>query len=67
MFSELVFIKEIAIGTAVAVLVDATLVRAFLFPALLGILGPRAWWAPRWLGGGSRPERERQPDEALRG
>lgn len=66
-FSELVFIKEIAIGTAVAVLVDATLVRAFLFPALLGILGPRAWWAPRWLGGGSRPERERQPDEALRG
>jgi uncharacterized membrane protein YdfJ with MMPL/SSD domain len=51
-FSDLVFIKEIAIGTALAVLVDATLVRALLFPALLGLLGARAWWAPRWLGGG---------------
>jgi uncharacterized membrane protein YdfJ with MMPL/SSD domain len=51
-FSDLVFIKEIAIGTALAVLVDATIVRAFLFPALLCLLGQRAWWAPRWLGGG---------------
>ena len=52
-FSELVFIKEIAIGTALAVLVDATLVRAFLLPALLGLLGSRAWWAPAWMGGGT--------------
>jgi uncharacterized membrane protein YdfJ with MMPL/SSD domain len=54
-FSELVFIKEIAVGTAVAVLVDATFVRALLLPALLGLLGERAWWAPRWLGGGADP------------
>jgi RND superfamily putative drug exporter len=33
----------------VAVLVDATIVRAFLFPAILGLLGERAWWSPRWL------------------
>lgn len=51
-FSDLVFIKEIAVGTALAVLVDATLVRPLLFPALLGVLGSRAWWAPRRLGGG---------------
>jgi uncharacterized membrane protein YdfJ with MMPL/SSD domain len=49
-FSELVYVKEVAIGAAVAVLVDATIVRAFLFPAVLGLLGERAWWRPRWLG-----------------
>jgi uncharacterized membrane protein YdfJ with MMPL/SSD domain len=48
-FSDLVFIKEVAVGTAAAVLVDATLVRALLFPALLGLLGSRAWWAPSWV------------------
>ena len=58
-FSELVFIKEIAIGTALAVLVDAAVVRTFLFPALLGLLGGRAWWAPAWLGGGTEAGRRR--------
>jgi uncharacterized membrane protein YdfJ with MMPL/SSD domain len=48
-FSELVYVKEVAVGAAVAVLVDATIVRAFLFPAVLGLLGERAWWSPRWL------------------
>jgi RND superfamily putative drug exporter len=32
------------------VLVDATIVRAFLLPAILGLLGEAAWWSPRWLG-----------------
>jgi uncharacterized membrane protein YdfJ with MMPL/SSD domain len=50
-FSELVYVKEVAVGTAVAVLVDATIVRAFLFPAILRLLGARAWWAPRRLAG----------------
>ena len=54
-FSDLVSIKEVAVGTAVAVLVDATLVRGLLFPALIGLLGARAWWAPRWLS--SEPRR----------
>jgi uncharacterized membrane protein YdfJ with MMPL/SSD domain len=48
-FSELVYVKEVAVGAAVAVLVDATIVRAFLFPAILGLLGEKAWWSPRWL------------------
>jgi RND superfamily putative drug exporter len=55
-FSDLVFIKEIAIGTALAVLVDAAIVRSLLFPALLGLLGSKAWWAPKWMGGGADPE-----------
>jgi uncharacterized membrane protein YdfJ with MMPL/SSD domain len=48
-FSELVYVKEVAVGAAVAVLVDATIVRAFLFPAVLKLLGRAAWWAPEAL------------------
>jgi uncharacterized membrane protein YdfJ with MMPL/SSD domain len=54
-FSQLVYVKEVAIGAAVAVLVDATVVRAFLFPAVLRLLGARAWWAPKWLVRLARP------------
>ncbi len=54
-FSHLVYVKEVAIGAAVAVLVDATVVRAFLFPAVLRLLGAGAWWAPRWLARFARP------------
>lgn len=45
-FSDLIFLKEVAVGTAIAVLVDATIVRALLFPAILRLLGGWAWWAP---------------------
>jgi RND superfamily putative drug exporter len=55
-FSELVYVKEVAVGAAVAVLVDATIVRGFLFPAILGLLGERAWWSPRWLTRAARIE-----------
>jgi uncharacterized membrane protein YdfJ with MMPL/SSD domain len=55
-FSELVYVKEVAIGTAVAVLVDATIVRGFLLPAVLRLLGPWAWWAPSWIPGAARSE-----------
>ena len=48
-FSELVYVKEVAVGAAVAVLADAFIVRTFLFPAILGLLGEWAWWSPRWL------------------
>jgi RND superfamily putative drug exporter len=44
--SEIVFIKQLGVGAAVAVLVDATIVRALLVPALMKLLGERNWWAP---------------------
>jgi RND superfamily putative drug exporter len=47
--SQIVFIKELGIGTALAVLLDASLVRALLVPALMGLLGSANWWAPRPL------------------
>ncbi len=44
--SEIVFIKELGIGTALAVIIDATVIRALLVPALMALLGSRNWWAP---------------------
>ena len=42
-------IKPIALGLAVGVAVDAFIVRMTLVPAVLMLLGRRAWWLPRWL------------------
>ncbi|MFL5896464.1 MAG: MMPL family transporter [Thermoleophilaceae bacterium] len=47
--SQIVFIKELGIGTALAVLIDATIVRALLVPSLMELLGKWNWWAPRPL------------------
>jgi hypothetical protein len=44
--SRIVFIKEVGVGTALAVLIDATLVRALLVPSLMALLGRWNWWAP---------------------
>jgi RND superfamily putative drug exporter len=41
---------EFGLGLAVAVLVDATVVRMVLVPALVQLLGPANWWLPRWIG-----------------
>jgi RND superfamily putative drug exporter len=47
--SQIVFIKEIGVGTALAVLIDASIVRALLVPSLMDLLGDANWWAPRPL------------------
>ncbi|WP_205697883.1 MMPL family transporter [Conexibacter sp. SYSU D00693] len=44
--SPVFFMKEIAVGMAVGVLVDATIVRALLVPSLMRLLGRWNWWAP---------------------
>ncbi|WP_354700887.1 Trehalose monomycolate exporter MmpL3 [Paraconexibacter sp. AEG42_29] len=44
--SPVFFMKQIAIGMAVGVLLDATIVRALLVPSLMRLLGERNWWAP---------------------
>ena len=44
--SEIIFIKQVGLGTALAVLIDATIVRALLVPALMEMLGKWNWWAP---------------------
>jgi len=44
--SKLVFLKEVGVGVAAAVLIDAFIVRALLVPALMALLGRWNWWAP---------------------
>jgi uncharacterized membrane protein YdfJ with MMPL/SSD domain len=43
------FFKEFGVGLAVAVLIDATIVRAVLLPATMKLLGDWNWYLPRWL------------------
>ena len=47
--SQIIFIKQLGVGTALAVLIDATIVRALLVPSLMRLLGDWNWWAPRPL------------------
>ena len=42
--------KQLGIGLAAAVLLDATIIRAVLLPAVMALLGEKNWWLPRWLG-----------------
>jgi len=46
--SRLLLVKTLTIGMAVAVFLDATLVRALLVPATMHLLGRYNWWAPAW-------------------
>jgi uncharacterized membrane protein YdfJ with MMPL/SSD domain len=47
--SQIVFIKQNGVGTALAVLIDASIIRALLVPSLMELLGKWNWWAPRPL------------------
>jgi uncharacterized membrane protein YdfJ with MMPL/SSD domain len=60
--SKLVFIKELGLGTALAVLIDATVIRALLVPSLMELLGEWNWWAPAPL----RRLRSRSPADRRR-
>jgi len=63
--SHLVFVKELGLGVAFAVVLDATIVRAVLVPALMRLLGRACWWSPgsvrRAPRPGSVPARPMQP------
>lgn len=48
-FSDLVMMKYLAFGLLFALLLDATVVRMFLVPAIMKMLGDDCWWAPRWM------------------
>jgi putative drug exporter of the RND superfamily len=47
--ADIVLVKALGLGVAVAVAVDATVVRALLVPATMRLLGHWNWYAPRWL------------------
>ncbi|WP_326650513.1 MULTISPECIES: MMPL family transporter [unclassified Streptomyces] len=47
--SDNVVVKMLGLGLAVSVLIDATVVRLLLVPAVMTLMGRAAWWTPRWL------------------
>jgi RND superfamily putative drug exporter len=64
-------IKQMGFGLAVAILIDSTVVRAVLLPAVMKLLGEWNWYLPRWLewlprldADRDRPPRERAPEAA---
>jgi uncharacterized membrane protein YdfJ with MMPL/SSD domain len=63
-FATLSFIdfKEMGVGLAVAILIDATIIRGVLLPASMKVLGDRNWWLPKsleWL-----PRTSHEPEAA---
>ena len=46
---QLVVLQELGVGLAVAVLLDAFVVRVIVAPATIALIGPRYWWMPAWL------------------
>jgi RND superfamily putative drug exporter len=58
---SVISMKQLGVGLAVAILLDATLVRGLLVPAVMSLLGERNWYLPRWLDrvmGGPKPKDE---------
>jgi RND superfamily putative drug exporter len=47
--SNQVVIKQLSIGLAASILIDATIVRLLLVPAVMYLFGSASWWIPRWL------------------
>ena len=64
---QIAFMREIGIGLAVAILVDATLTRSLLLPALMKLLGEWNWWMPRFLRWIPKITIEGEPEELLDG
>jgi uncharacterized membrane protein YdfJ with MMPL/SSD domain len=56
--------KQMGVGLAVAVLIDATIVRAVLLPATMKLLGDSNWYLPSWLGWLPKVSAEPQPEGA---
>ncbi len=44
-----VVVKQFGVGLAVAIAIDATIVRCMLVPAIMTLFGKACWWLPRWL------------------
>ncbi len=68
-FADIVLIKALGIGMAIAIALDATVVRALLVPATMRLLGKWNWWMPEWLGrvvAGRLPAAEADIEAALR-
>lgn len=61
--SSVVILKQIGLGLALAILIDATIVRALVVPATMRLMGKWNWWSPAWLGGSKNIENVKESEE----
>ena len=61
--SSVVILKQIGLGLALAILIDATIVRALVVPATMRLMGKWNWWSPAWLGGSKNIENVKEAEE----
>ncbi len=47
--ADVIPLRQFGVGLTIAVLLDATIVRLVLLPAIMRAVGPRVWWLPDWL------------------
>jgi RND superfamily putative drug exporter len=59
---QLVMFQQMGFGVAIALLLDATVIRSVVLPSTLTLLGPRSWYLPSWLGWLPHVEVERPPE-----
>jgi putative drug exporter of the RND superfamily len=53
--------KQLGVGLAAAILIDATLIRAVVLPSVMALLGKANWWAPKWMRGKPAPRHAAPP------
>ena len=61
--SSVVILKQIGLGLALAILLDATIVRALVVPSTMRLMGKWNWWSPSWFGGSKNVENVEEPEE----
>ena len=61
---DLIMFQQMGFGVAVALLIDATIIRSVVLPSMLALLDRRSWYLPRWLDWLPHVEVERPPGVA---
>jgi len=61
--SSVIILKQIGLGLALAILIDATIVRALVVPATMRLMGKWNWWTPSWLPGSKNAEKVEESKE----
>ena len=61
--SSVIILKQIGLGLALAILIDATIVRALVVPSTMRLMGKWNWWSPSWLPGSKNTEKVEESEE----
>ena len=61
--SSVIILKQIGFGLALAILIDATIVRALVVPATMRLMGKWNWWSPSWLPGSKNTKQVEESEE----